>query len=72
MPDETLPASSEVVPVGAIEVRQPLRRPFAAMSGARLLVQDSQVRPLQHGRVVERERALLAAPARPRPDRPRA
>ena len=30
MPEETLPARSEMVPVGAIEVRQPLRRPWAA------------------------------------------
>ena len=31
-PEETFPANREVVPVGAIEVRQPLRSPWRAIS----------------------------------------
>ena len=61
MPLETLPASSEMVPVGAIEVTRPLRMPWRAMasrtsSGRRCTLGGGQ----EALGVVEREGALLA------------
>ena len=61
MPEDTLPASSEMVPVGAIEVRRPLRMPWLRDRGAHLLGQALHVGRGQEALgIVEREGALLA------------
>ena len=62
MPLDTLPASSEMVPVGAIEVRQPLRMPWrriASRTGASSAATLGLVGEALG--VVQREGALLGS-----------
>ena len=61
MPQETLPASSEMVPVGAIERDEPVAHAVAGDGSAHLLGQALHVGRRQEALgVVEREGALLA------------
>ena len=67
MPDDTLPASSEIVPVGATEVSSALRTPEFGDRSAHVIAEALDRRALGIARgVVERKGALLRSQPRRR------